>query len=527
MDADMTAEIALRLFDFVDRMDDLVGVCDEHGRVLYANPTARKYLGVGDATELTTADLFAPEAFASYYDEVRPALLHGGTWTGELAIRTPGGGAVSMLFSVVAGVGPGGEITGLVAHGRPVPDVAPPREANDATRIVDHDVLLERVAGALKDRADSSAAIVYVEVRDMAALTERHGGLVADGAIRTVGRRLTNTVRTSDFVARVGRNAFFIVFVNTRDAGEAMRLVKSVEDAFAREPIWSVAGEIPIRLRCGLALADAGDDPSAAVAHAQLAAANLGPVGREESGPNLTMLAACEALRPAVMQGEVLTLMRTVFNRNGAVVGHTACPRWQHPEYGTFDRDALETLSARAGVSTAIALRALREGAAFMMTSPVASGHSIAVVLPASTLQDAYVEQYVLEVTDAVGIAPDQIALLVDPGVASPATLRSLRETGARLVARNIGRRDDVLELVADHHFIDLRLRESFVGQLTLDPASHQAIRDMIALAHDVGARVSAPGVTSAAQRDALLEAGIDFMSGDLFGIPVPAESVT
>jgi EAL domain-containing protein (putative c-di-GMP-specific phosphodiesterase class I) len=48
-----------------------------------------------------------------------------------------------------------------------------------------------------------------------------------------------------------------------------------------------------------------------------------------------------------------------------------------------------------------------------------------------------------------------------------------------------------------------------------------------MSLAHDVGARVSAPGVTSAAQRDALLDAGVDFLSGDFFGIPVPAESVT
>ena len=527
MDSDITPEVASRLLEFVDRMDDLVGVCDEHGRVLYMNQTARKHLGVGNATDLTTADLFAPEAFASYYDEVRPALLHSGTWTGELAIHAPGGGSVPMLFSVVAGVGPGGEITGLVTHGRPVPSDPPHRGTSDASDIIEREVLLDRVARALNRRAGSCAAIVYVEVRDMTSLSERHGGLIADGTMRTVGRRLTSIVRASDFVGRVGRNAFFIVFVDTRDAGEAMRLLKSVEDAFDREPIWSVAGEISIRLRCGLALANSGEEPGAALARAQLAAAPSGSVQREDLGPDVTMLAACEALRPAVMQGEVLTFMRTVVDRNGKVVGHTACPRWYHREYGTFDRDALERLAARAGVSTAIALRALREGAAFMMTSPVASGHSIAVVLPESTLQDAYVEQYILEVTDAVGIAPEQIALLVEPGVASPATLRSLRETGARLVARNIGRRDDVLALVADHHFIDMRLSESWVAQITLDQASRRAIRNVMSLAHDVGARVSAPGVTSAAQRDALLDAGVDFLSGDFFGIPVPAESVT
>jgi PAS domain-containing protein len=179
MSSDITPEVASRLLEFVDRMDDLIGVCDEHGRVLYMNQTARKHLGIGNATDLTTADLFAPEAFASYYDEVRPALLHGGTWTGELAIHAQGGGSVPMLFSVVAGVGPGGEITGLVTHGRPVPGDPPHRGTSDASDIVEREVLLDRVAHALNRRAESCAAIVYVEVRDMTTLSERHGGLIA------------------------------------------------------------------------------------------------------------------------------------------------------------------------------------------------------------------------------------------------------------------------------------------------------------------------------------------------------------
>ena len=85
MDRDIDAEVALRLLDFVDRMADLVGVCDEEGRVLYLNETARKYLGFGDTANLTTADFFGPDVFQWYYDEVRPILLK----TGRVVRRPP------------------------------------------------------------------------------------------------------------------------------------------------------------------------------------------------------------------------------------------------------------------------------------------------------------------------------------------------------------------------------------------------------------------------------------------------------
>jgi PAS domain-containing protein len=118
MESEPIDEVTRRLVDFVDRMDDVVGVCDETGRVLYLNEAARKRLGFADTAGLTTADFFGPDAFKWYYEEVRPELLRTGVWTGDLPIRTQTGDYVPMSFSVVAGVAPGGEITGLVTHGR-------------------------------------------------------------------------------------------------------------------------------------------------------------------------------------------------------------------------------------------------------------------------------------------------------------------------------------------------------------------------------------------------------------------------
>jgi hypothetical protein len=126
-------ELTSRLLAFIERTSDLVGVVDEQGGVRYLNEAARKRLGVGDASGITTADVFPPASFSRYYDDVRPALLRTGTWHGELAVLTGSGAAVPMLLTIVAHVGPGGEVNGMVTYGREI--AARP----DSTEF-DHDV---------------------------------------------------------------------------------------------------------------------------------------------------------------------------------------------------------------------------------------------------------------------------------------------------------------------------------------------------------------------------------------------------
>ena len=125
------AAVTSQLLAFVEQTSDLVGVVDEQSRVLYLNEAARKRLGVGDTTDLTTADMFPPQVFARYYDEIRPALLRIGTWHGELAVLTGSGEAVPMAMTVVARVGPGGEVNGLVTVGR---EIATPSAAGSQLR---------------------------------------------------------------------------------------------------------------------------------------------------------------------------------------------------------------------------------------------------------------------------------------------------------------------------------------------------------------------------------------------------------
>ena len=117
MDPGFGAEISSRLLAFAEQTADFVGVADAWGRILYLNPAARKRLGVADLTGLTVADVFPPEAFAQYHEDVRPQLLRTGAWSGEVPVIVAGRDAVPMYLSTTAEIGPGGEINTTVVYG--------------------------------------------------------------------------------------------------------------------------------------------------------------------------------------------------------------------------------------------------------------------------------------------------------------------------------------------------------------------------------------------------------------------------
>ena len=114
MGAGVDAEVLAQLLAFVEQTTDVVGVSDPWGRILYLNPAARKRLGIGEASDLTLADLFPPEAFGFYYDVVRPQLLRTGTWSGEVLVNAADLGAHPMYVSTTVKLGPGGETKGGV-----------------------------------------------------------------------------------------------------------------------------------------------------------------------------------------------------------------------------------------------------------------------------------------------------------------------------------------------------------------------------------------------------------------------------
>ena len=69
-----------------------------------------------------------------------------------------------------------------------------------------------------------------------------------------------------------------------------------------------------------------------------------------------------------------------------------------------------------------------------------------------------------------------------------------------------------------------LKVDQSFVRDLEIDPDDRALCEAMIVMAHKLGLKVVAEGIETKGQFDLLVSAGCDFGQGYLFAKPLPSE---
>lgn len=544
MGPEFAAEAIPRLLVYVERTPDLVGVVDERGKVLYLNSAALERLGRHDYSGLTTADIFAPEAFERYYREVRPAIVEAGAWSGELPVMTASGVSRAMRFSIVGEVLPGGEVTALAAHGRevfPGAEVGAPAwlVPDELTGLVGRSVLTDhaRVALARAVREGQHIAAVFVDVDAMKHINDTYGHAAGDDVLRVSALRMARAVRGADTVARVGGDEFVVLFDGVLDENEALLLAERVRAALVEGPIVTVAGELPVSASFGVALDKSGDRPSDLLGRADAAmyrAKALGGARVVDSDLQADAGAAglAEELPVAISQGMIQPYVQPVVDlRTSETIGLQGFARWKHETRGILEARAFIDLVANTPMSPVVDLSVMR-GTAAAVRRAARDGGSWRVYshLSRSLIGDRSLEHYLAEIAHDNGLQAEQLfvevgqRLVTRRSKAVEGALRALREAGARVVLSGVDKGCGVNDVV-EHGFDEVRLSPSLVSAATIDAGERRALRGAVGLARSLGLSVIAVGVETEQQRAELLDAGCDLALGLLYGGPIPART--
>lgn len=178
---------------------------------------------------------------------------------------------------------PQGQHHGEVAYVAHFVDITDERAARERLHfLAQHDDLTGALRpGALfahlgdllaRPSALSTAAIaaLYVDVDYLKVINDTYGHGVGDEVIRTVAHRITDTVRGSDLVARIGGDEFVVVLPQVRRSDDVVLVAEKIRDA-CREPVPSNGHRIAITLSMGGAVAEPEDDPEALLQRADRA----------------------------------------------------------------------------------------------------------------------------------------------------------------------------------------------------------------------------------------------------------------
>jgi EAL domain-containing protein (putative c-di-GMP-specific phosphodiesterase class I) len=237
------------------------------------------------------------------------------------------------------------------------------------------------------------------------------------------------------------------------------------------------------------------------------------------------------ALRRALGDGGLHVAYQPIVDlRTGVPIGAEALARWVHPEHGPVPPATFIPIAEDAGLIAEIGARVRREALGqvgrWRADGVVTGDFSLAVNVSPHQLTDPGLPAAVAAELLAAGLPARCLALEITgpaPVAAAGRVLFELRALGLGLLVDDFGSGLSALGDLRRLPVTGVKLDPTLVTGLGLGPADDEIVRAVVAMCHALHLTVTAEGVETRRQRDALAAAGVRHAQGWLWGPAVPA----
>ena len=223
--------------------------------------------------------------------------------------------------------------------------------------------------------------------------------------------------------------------------------------------------------------------------------------------------------------------------RDGAIKGFEALCRWNRPGHGLVPPGEFLEIAEETGLIVPMGLQLLQMAcmriASWSGANPDGSSPWVSVNLSAGQLAQVNLVDDVVRILAETGAEPASLCieitetLLMQDTPTTIDTLKRLRGLGVDLAIDDFGTGYSSLSYLRRLPVTVLKIDQSFVLELGLDPQGATIVASVIDLAHALGMECVAEGVENEVHLATLARLGCDEMQGFLFSPGVPAEEAT
>jgi diguanylate cyclase (GGDEF)-like protein len=401
--------------------------------------------------------------------------------------------------------------------------------------------LLHLLNGFFTDQADPllperQLAFLYVDLDHFKEINDSFGHSTGDELLRQLGPRLSQSLRGTDVLVRLGGDELGVVLVDTDPdyaTDVAQRLMAKLEEPFNLDGV-----NVRIGASIGIAIApkDATDAASlmrcadVAMYRAKLERSAF-QIYREGIDDTSNRLHLVDELRAAVEERKLILHYQPQVNlRTGEISSLEALIRWPHPRLGMIPPLEFLPLAEEAGLIhslTALVLDlALTQCAAWR-----AAGRRLTVSVNISAtnlldpgfievVQDSLARHHVpssaliLEITETTVIGDFARCRIV---------IEQMRALGLAVAIDDFGAGFTSLAYLGSLAVSELKLDRTFIDGLGgKDGRDETLVQATIELGHALGLRVVAEGIEDRATLDLLASLGCDLAQGYFISRPMP-----
>ena len=527
-------------------------------RVLRVNPAFTEMTG------FTSKEVFGqPLNFlssgrhdASFYDSMWATTMAQGYWRGEVWNRRKNGEIYPDRRTMTAVRNHDGTITHYVNTFEDNTERKTAEEAinklaffDPLTQLPNRRLLLDRLHQALATGARSghTGALHFIDLDDFKTLNDTLGHDMGDLLLKQVGQRLMECIRTGDTVARLGGDEFVVMLEELSDNREtAASLARVVGEKILTTinlPYQLAGHEYNIAPSIGVTLFTGQSQSTDEL----LKQADLAMYQAKSGGRNTlrffdpTMQAVVSArvaletdIRHGILKGQFQLYFQPQVDRTGNTVGAEVLLRWPHPVRGMVSPAEFISLAEETGQILPIGHWVLETACtqlAAWASQPTTAHLTLAVNVSARQFRQQDFVQEVTGLLDYTGADPHRLklelteSLLVKDVEGTIEKMTTLQARGVGFSLDDFGTGYSSLSYLKRLPLDQLKIYQSFVRDLMIDPNDAAIARTVITLGHSLGLTVIAEGVETDAQRDFLATQDCDAYQGYLFGKPMPIDA--
>ena len=237
-----------------------------------------------------------------------------------------------------------------------------------------------------------------------------------------------------------------------------------------------------------------------------------------------------EELEAALREQQVEILYQPLFScADGRLVGAEALSRWNHPRLGRIGAEALFDIAERVGGAARLTRHVAGRALAIAANWPAELRLSLNVT--ATDLAEEDFAGTIAEAMTAAGFAPARLTLeitehaLVRDIELGAAQLERLAALGVRIALDDFGAGFCNFRYLKRLPLHALKLDRSMIEGITEDARDLAVLRGIMAMADALDLAVTAEGIETDAQRDAVCGEGCAVWQGFLGAEPMTAEA--
>jgi PAS domain S-box-containing protein len=564
-----------QLFELIsENAADMIALVDATGRRLYNSPAYQKVLGYTSEELNATSPLeqIHPDDRARVVEAAEKAHRTGRGERLEYRIRHKDSSWRVLESTANTIIDDKGRPAGLVIVNRDITERKRAEEmlAHNAfhdglTNLPNRVLFLDRLARSItlsRRHADFKFAVLFIDIDGFKVFNESLGHPIGDALLLQISQRLTTCLRRIDTIsrpqqdrdeksaygdstlARPGGDEFAVLAEELRDPSDAIRVAERIQRKLAI-PFDVEGHEIVITASIGIAFgSNYNAEAQDLLRDAEIAMYRAKSTGKArcEVFDNAMHTGALKRLqletdmRKGLETNEFLVYYQPIISlTTGKIAGFEALSRWRRAQGMVMPSDFIP-VADETGLILAINRQQLPEACRqlrrwhemFPSDKPLTMSVNVS---PKQFTQIDLAAQVSQLIQDG-GVDPQCIDLEITETIAmadaerSNVVLAELKALGVHLNIDDFGTGYSSLSRLQSFPVDKLKIDRFFVSRMDTDPETHEIVRIIVTLAHNLGLKVVAEGVETEAQLNLLREIGCELAQGYLFSKPVDHESI-